>query len=274
MSGRPKGIRLRLTPARQLIIEMLHHARKQPSIPVSREMNVGRLVELRQELADPPSWTALFLRAYGLAGRRIPELRRAYIPWPFSHLYEHPYSIGTVIVERDLQGETVLLAAKVRAPEANPLERIGRHLRRFKEAPVYQVSHFRQLLRLARLPWLLRRFLFWHSLNWSGALRAKRFGTFMVSSYGKLGAEQIHPLTPLTTLVTFGPISADGDVVTKVIYDHRVVDGRTVARALQELERILREELPAELERALRGPRVVHVQGNDGLQGWRALQAH
>jgi hypothetical protein len=248
MSRRPKGTWLQLSPARRLIIEMLHHARKQPSIPVARAMNVGRLVELRSQLPDSPSWIALFLRAYGLTAVKFPELRRAFLPWPVGHLYEHPFSIGAVVVEREVDGEAVLLAAKIRAPEKAPLGRIQGHLRRFKTAPVAKVSHFRQLLRLARMPWLLRRFFFWQTLGWSGRSRAKRFGTFMLSSYGNLGAEQLHPLTPLTTLLTFGPISPGGDVNVKVVYDHRVMDGRRVALALAELERILRDDLPQELE--------------------------
>jgi hypothetical protein len=247
MDQNSTGKRLRLTPARKLVIEMLHHARKQPSIPVARLMNVGRLAVLRQE--TDVSWTAIFLRAYGLVAQRIPELRRTYIRWPKAHLYEHPYSIGAVVVERQIEGEAALLAAKVRAPEQTSLLHITKALRRFKEAPLRSISGFRQLLRLARLPGPLRRFLFWHILNWNGARRAKRLGTFLVSSYGSLGAEQFHPLAPLTTLLTFGPISPAGDVVVKIIYDHRVLDGRRVAVALAELQRVLQEELPSELER-------------------------
>jgi hypothetical protein len=251
MRRSPHGTRLRLSPARKLVIEMLHHARKQPSIPVARGMNVGRLAALRREVPAAPSWTALFLRAYALAARTFPELRRAYIPWPRPHLYEHPFSIGAVVVERDLDGEPALLATKVRCPEAAPLDVIQGRLHRCKHAPLETISDFRQLLRLARLPWLLQRFVFWRYLSWSGASRAKRFGTFMVSSYGSLGAEQVHPLTPLTTLLTFGPIGPAGDVVVKVVYDHRVMDGRRVAGALAELERLLQDDLVREVERSL-----------------------
>jgi hypothetical protein len=102
-------------------------------------------------------------------------------------------------------------------------------------------------MRLGRLPGFLRRFVFWQTLYLSGAKRATRFGTFMVSSYGSLGAEQIHPLAPFTTLLTFGPISSTGEVVVKVIYDHRVMDGRTVARALCSLDEVLHNEIVAEL---------------------------
>jgi hypothetical protein len=250
MPGEPPGKKLRLSPARRLVTEMLHHARKQPSIPVARAANVGRLAAARARSAAPPSWTALFTRAYGLVARAFPELRRAYIRWPRAHLYEHPRSIAAVVIEREVAGERVLLAAKVPGPEDAPAAAVAERLRRFKEDPVESVSAFRQLLLLARLPWPLRRYAFWHYLNWNGARRARCFGTFMVSSYGSLGAEQIHPLTPLTTLLTFGPISRAGDVTFRIVYDHRVLDGRCVARALAELERVLQEDLAREVEAA------------------------
>jgi hypothetical protein len=246
MSG-TNGIRRRLPPGRKLVIEMLHHARKIPSVPVARHMNLARVAAARSQVADAPSWTALFLHAYGLVAQRFPELRRAYICYPWPHLYEHPFSVGAVIVEREWQGEAALLAAKIRSPESATLSSMQSHLRRFKETPLWEVSDFRQLLRLAKLPGLLRRFIFWQTLTWSGAKKAKRFGTFLVSSYGSLGAEQVHPLSVLTTLLTFGPISASGDVVVKIIYDHRVTDGRVIARALQELEHVLHQEIVAEL---------------------------
>jgi hypothetical protein len=256
MSGKAKGIRRRLSPSRKLVVEMLHHARKQPSVPVARAMNLGRLAALRGQLTATPSWTAIFLRAYGMVAQRFPELRSAYVPWPLPHLYEHPFSIGAVVVERELHGDAILLAAKVRAPEQAPLETIQAHLTRYKQAPLDGIPAFRQLLRLARLPWPLRRLVFCYSLYWSGSKRAKRFGTFMVSSYGSLGAEQLHPLTPLTTLLTFGPISRRGDVIVKVVYDHRVMDGRCIARALAELEQVLQVELPEELARTATVPRA------------------
>jgi len=242
-----RGTSIKLSPARKQVVEMLHHARKVPSIPVSRVMQIGETVRARAEAWDPPSWTAVFLRAYGLVALRVPELRRCLMPWPRRHLYEHPFSIGALVVERDIDGEPVLLAAKIRAPESTPLHAIQQRIRFLKETPVREVGEFRQLLRLGRMPGFLRRFLFWQSLNWSGAKRAKRFGTFMVSSYGSLGAEQVHPLTPLTTLLTFGPIAPNGEVTVKIVYDHRVMDGRTVARALGTLEQVLRGQMVDEL---------------------------
>jgi len=214
---------------------------------VARELNVARLAELRGQRADPPTWTAIFLRAYGLVCRDVPELRRAFLCYPRPHLYEHPYSSAAVVIEREVAGEAALLAAKIRHPESQTLDFIHGYLRRLKIAPVQSISDFRQLVRFARVPGFCRRLVFNYTLHWSGKRRAKHFGTFMLSSYGSLGAEQIHPITALTTLFTFGPIAADGRVIGKIIYDHRVMDGRRVAHALGLLQRMLDEVIAQEL---------------------------
>jgi hypothetical protein len=54
-----------------------------------------------------------------------------------------------------------------------------------------------------------------------------------------LKAESLHPLMPVTTLLNYGIIDADGTVNVRIIYDHRVMNGATVARALNRLEEIL-----------------------------------
>ncbi|MDP2296757.1 MAG: 2-oxo acid dehydrogenase subunit E2, partial [Pseudolabrys sp.] len=42
-------------------------------------------------------------------------------------------------------------------------------------------------------------------------------------------------------------IDRDGNVNVRIIYDHRVLDGATVARALARLEEILNTEIVSEL---------------------------
>jgi hypothetical protein len=247
MSGSRRGTTLPLSPARKMVLELLYHARRVPSLPLSRTLDVGALAVARRQAAVPPSWMAIFVRAYGLTARRHPELRRALIPWPWKHYYEHPHSECALLIEREWQGEQVVLGAKISAPENSTLAALDGHLRYFKEAPVLEVSSFRQILRLGRLPGLIRRFTFWHSLYLSGFKRAKRLGTCMISSLGNLGVEQHHPLTPLTTYFTFGPISPAAEVTAKIIYDHRVMDGRCVARCLQTLDDVLRTVLPGEV---------------------------
>src|SRR5205823_5801021 len=123
--------------------------------------------------------------------------------------------------------------------ETTPLPQIAAALRAFAAAPVESVSAFRQLLRLGRLPAPLRRFAFWQTLYLSGYKRCKRFGTFMASSLGGLGGTQVHPIAPMTSYLSLGPVRPDGRVAVVIVYDHRVMDGRTVARCAGELGRVL-----------------------------------
>ena len=74
----------------------------------------------------------------------------------------------------------------------------------YKNYPLEEIGVFRQILRFSRVPTPVRRLLWWSTLHMSGQKRAKRLGTFMLSSYGSLGAEQMHPIGPLTTLLTLG----------------------------------------------------------------------
>ncbi len=89
---------------------------------------------------------AIFLRAYAIVGVEIPDLRRAWMPFPWAHLYEHPECIASVLVEREIDGEHMVLGAKVRRPEQQSLSAIDAHLRRYQETPAEKITAFRQLL--------------------------------------------------------------------------------------------------------------------------------
>jgi hypothetical protein len=247
MSNVPRGVNLPLSPARKFVMEVLHHARKVPSLVVEKSMWIRPLVQVRNDIINPPSWMAIFLKAYALTAVRRPELRRALIPWPWPHLYEHPQSSAVIPIERELQGETVVLCGRIRVPELRSVQQIHAKLKKFQTAPVEDINYFRAQLRIGRLPGLVRRFFFWQTLAYSGYLRARRLGTFTISSLGSLGAEQIHPLTPNTTYLSFGPIGQDGVVRVRLVYDHRVTDDRVIARCLNDLEEILMTAIDSEL---------------------------
>ena len=79
--------------------------------------------------------------------------------------------------------------------------------------------------------------------------RCKRFGTFMISSLGNFGTQTVVPIMPLTGYLTFGPIAIDGRVTVGLTFDHRVMDGRHAARALQDMETLLNTDILAEIEK-------------------------
>ncbi|MCE9565303.1 MAG: hypothetical protein K8U57_24990 [Planctomycetes bacterium] len=175
----------------------------------------------------------------------MPELRRAYIAYPWTRLYQHPHSIASIAVERNHEGEAGVFFAQLPCPESTSLVEVEQILRHYKERPVAEVYGF--LIRLYRLPRMVRRFLWWYVMNVRGSRKAQFLGTFGVTVYSGLGAESLHPLSPLTTTLTYGVIDPSGHVSVRIVYDHRTLDGSTVARALGRLEEILNTEIVSEL---------------------------
>src|SRR5207237_228517 len=93
----------------------------------------------------------------------------------------------------------------------------------------------------------VRRLAWWSILHLSGYRRVRQLGTFGVTVYSSLGCESLHPLSPLPITLNYGVISPTGDVTVRLIYDHRVIDGIAVARALAELEQELKGPILDEL---------------------------
>ena len=224
----------------------MRFSRNIPRITVQRRMNLGPVVQARKGLDPRPSWTAIFLKGYALLSQETPDLRRAYVKLPWPHLYEYPSSIASLAYEREHGGERVVLLDRIKRPESRSLDQLARKIRASQSRPVMQVKEFRRALGMARAPGPIRRFLMWLGLN-IGRQRPNYFGTFQLSVYSGLGAESLNPLTPLTTLLNYGRIDEHGSVDVRVHYDHRVMDGANVARALERLEVIMNTEVVDEL---------------------------
>ena len=245
-----KGSNLPITGPRRFIIDLVHFARQVPSTPVSRVVNVAPLFEARVEHPSRPSWAVLFMKAYALVGAQHPPLRRALLQFPWPRLYEHPWMNCALAIERSYQEEPGVFVGLFRAPELQTVVQLQDALVWYKHQPLEAVGIYRQALRVSRAPQTIRRLLWWSTLNISGFKRAKRFGTFGLTSYGSLGAESLHPISPLTTTLTFGPIAPSGEVVIKLIYDHRVLDGAYIARRLRDIESVLHGAVLGELRAA------------------------
>lgn len=209
-------------------------------------MNLDAVMQARRALDPRPSWTAIFLKGYALLSQETPELRRAYVKLPWPHLYEYPSSIASLACERELDGERVVLLHRIKRPESESITQLVKKIRAAHSRPVMEIKDFRQALRLARAPVPIRRLAMWLGLN-IGRQRPNHFGTFQLSVYSGLGAESLNPLTPLTTLLNYGGIDENGSVDVRVHYDHRVLDGANVARALERLEVIMNTAVAQEL---------------------------
>jgi len=241
-----QGRAIKLSGPRRLVGDLMKFSMSVPRVTVQRQMNITPLIQARSGMEVRPSWTAIFLKGYALLSQELPELRRAYVKFPRPHLYEYPKSVASVAHEREHEGERAVLLSRIKAPEDRAIPELDRLLGIYRNRPVLQVREFRRALELARLPRVIRRSAMWFSLN-IGRQRANFFGTFQLSVYSALGAESLNPLTPLTTLFNYGQISKEGEVMVRIHYDHRVLDGANVARALVRFEQILNSEVAAEL---------------------------
>jgi hypothetical protein len=238
---------LPLTEPRRIVCDLLHFARQVPSVPVQRRMRLSTVRQARRRHPDRPSWVSLFTKAFALVAAEMPPLRRTYLSFPRPRLYEHPESVGSIAVERDWNGEPGVFFGQLSAPDRRPIMEVDAYVHRLKTSPLDHVPNFRRVLRVARLPAPLRRLVWWYGLNASGRKRASLFGTYAVTVYSSLGADSLHPLAPLTTVLNYGPIGSDGLVDVRLVYDHRVMDGATVARALTSLEEMLNGPIRSEL---------------------------
>jgi hypothetical protein len=241
-----RGRAIALSRARRLVVDVLHFAHKIPTVPVQKRMSLAAVAEARAACAERPRWTAIFMRAYGLLAREIPEFRRVYVKLPIPHLYEYRSSVAGIVIEREYQGDTGLFCLTILNPAARAIGDLHAMLENAYSVPVEQLPEVQRALRVAALPGPLRRFVWWLGLNLS-RYRAQFFATFCISVYSALKAESLHPLMPVTTLLNYGIIDPDGSASVRVVYDHRVMNGATVARALNRLEEILNSTIVQEL---------------------------
>ena len=235
-----------LTRSRRLICDLMHFAAGVPSVPVQRTMNLAPVVAARAACVHRPPWTAIFAKAFALVAEETPPLRQAYCKFPWPHLYEYPESVASIMIEREVEGAPAVLALRIKGPSTRSLVDLGVVIREAMTAPIESVSSFHRALQISGWPKPIRRAAWWLGLN-VGRQRPNYFGTFGVSVYSSLGAESLHPLSPLTATVNYGVIAADGTVDVRIVYDHRVLDGATVARALARMERVLNATICSEL---------------------------
>ncbi|WNV91265.1 hypothetical protein [Umezawaea sp. Da 62-37] len=211
-------------------------------------MRLGEVVAARTAMRDRVSWCAIFVKAYAIVSARHPELRRAYFSFPWAHLYEHPATAASFSVERTYHGEDAVFFSRIVRPEALSLREVDAIVRKHKTAPLGSLRSCRRILGLSALPFPARRLVWWLAVQARGPWRADFLGTFAASVTASQGGASLHQLSPLTTTLNYGQLEPDGTLDVRLTYDHRVLDGSTVARALVALEDVLRGEVLAELK--------------------------
>jgi hypothetical protein len=244
---KPKGRNIAVSPFRQLVTDLMHFSAQVPCVTMDRTMNLARLRAARQNCQIRPCWTAIFVKAFGIVSQRMPVFRRVYMPFPWPRFYEHPYSIATINVERKWNDEDVVFHAQIRRPETRSLGEIDTIVRYLKDEDVEKVGHFRRIMSMTKVPWPLRRFVWWAALNLFSRRRVHNFGTFGISTTAAQGAGILRLVPMLTSTLHYGMFDDNDGLQMRISFDHRVCDGATVASALLAMDNVLNDEILNEL---------------------------
>jgi len=214
-------------------------------VSVTRPVAFRDLITARGQLRAAPSWTAMFVKGFALVAAEIPELRRVYLRMPWPHLYEYADSTVVILHERRIMGDLGLLPLRFHKPNAVPVQQLSEMIRRAAAAPTEETGLHRKLIAIARLPLLLRRLIIGVCLNLPRLRR--EIGTYGVSSAARWRTDLGTSRTPQPCLLSYGPADADGNVVVRLTFDHRVFDGALAGRALARLEEVLNSSILEEL---------------------------
>lgn len=241
---------------RKWIADLMRFTESVPVVAGERVLRIRPAMDARKASGLAVGWQAMLVKALGLVSHRIPEFRRAYLPIPWPRLYEAPYSVASIILDREFEGEHATFMAPVLHPERLSLLELERKLDFLKNAPIHDVGPYRRLIRTTKLPRPIRRLLWWLGLSMFGLTRARNFGTFAVNSVAGGRTKMLTMRTPITTCLYYGSVSRDGQMAVQVAFDHRVFDGFTTTRVLSELERTLNGEIADEVAALARTSRV------------------
>ena len=241
---------------RRWMNDIVHFGKKSHIMGCAWQINVAPLVAARaaQQRQQQPviGWTAMWLKALALVSQRRPELRTLYLPFPWARLYVRPETVGTIVIERTWQGVSALFFEQFAAPEKRSLLELDDALRKLKQAPVETVGSFRRLIRISRLPVVLRRLIWSFGLNWSGPLRAKYMGICALNPF-PAGGSITQSAMPAAFMLYYGLIGPNGDAQIQTFYDHRIMDGVELYRIVRDLEATMNRDIVAELQGTFAG---------------------
>jgi hypothetical protein len=244
--------------------DFVHFAAQSPTAGGTYSVRMRSVAVARRTCQPLICWAAIFTKAMALTAAKWPELRQCYMSLPWPHLYEHPHSTATFVIERMWNGERVILCDLIRWPESLSLREIDHRLRGMKGAKIEALGGFRRIIRITGYPLPVRRLLWNLALKGWGRLRARYIGTFCVNLLTGRHGHVSQSFTLHGISLYCGPLETDGTMKVCVFFDHRIIDGAGIARWLADLEATLNHDIVAELNSASqteKSPTEVHWSG-------------
>ena len=232
---------------RRWIADIIHVGRKAHTVGADLVVNVAAAAAARTARQPAVSWVSMWVRAVGIVARNRPELRTAYLPFPWPRMYVHPSMAVTVMIERQWQGAPAVFAQPIPNVDTRTVSEIDDVFVPLKSLPVENVGAFRHIIRISGFPLPLRRMLWGIAHGWSGRLRSKYLGSAAINSLPRTRIRITQIASPCSFLIYFGQAAPNGDMPVQVFWDHRVTDAIEVDRLFREIEAALNGAVVAEL---------------------------
>lgn len=245
------GRRVPLSYGRRLVDDLVRTAHKMPLASMTRELDLADLAQLRKKVQPRPSWNVLFMKAYSMVCVERPELRSAYVPFPWPHLYVFEENVCFLTIEREFKDDLWLLFPRFNKPEKQSLVQLQKLEDRFREEPVESIKQFRHQIAFSKYPFFVRRFAWWLVFFALPNHRARNMGTFGMSLSGfkdTVGAIGSISLGPTTTTLGVDPTPRNGISKLLFTFDHRLLDAKHVYLAIERLYATLRGPIVEELK--------------------------
>ena len=231
---------------RRWIIDILHFGQKTPLVGGSGNINAATVRAARRLRQPPISWDAIWVKAVAIAAIDKPLLRTTYLRYPWPRFYVHPYAVALVSIERNWNGSRALFSDQIKNPAALSLEEIEGRLRAMRELPIVSIGGFRRQIRIARMPWIVRRLLGHVVLLGSGRLRSQYFGTYStMKALRRIEAQSV--ISPISFFIHWTPPLRKDELLTRLSFDHRLCEAREVAFAAGAIEDAMNGPIASEL---------------------------
>jgi len=241
------GRRLSFSNGRRLVDDVIRVSNKMPMAAFSSEWDVAQVAKLRRLAKPKISWNVLMMKAHAIVCQRNEILRRAFVKFPYAHLYEHHQSVCMMTIGRKHDGEERLFFARFNEPNNYTLIELQELYDTYRKAPIEEIKQFRHQITFAKFPSPVRRFAWWALFNLWPQKRASHMGTFGMSISGHRGALGASHLGSNTTILGVDPNPRKGVAKMLLTFDHQILDGAPATDIFQQGQRVLATAVAREL---------------------------
>ena len=198
------------------------------------------------------SYTAILLKAIGIAQRAHPDSRTSILPFGRT-LTLHDIVAGFT-VERLIGEQPAVFFGAIASPDTKSVEEISTELRQYAESDMQDLVQRDRPKMVNGMPAWIRRLILWVGIRVPRVRLAYLGATFGLSSMGKSITTAIIP--PCLSTSTFGiglvsdrPVARSGKVEIRPVmtvtlnFDHRLIDGAPAARFMADVKRLMEGDL-------------------------------